>query len=253
MPDPLFLILAAVEEPTFWTKTVAVAGVAGSSYALGSICFAILFTKWFTGKDIRVLGSGNAGTSNVFRSAGFWPGALTGIFDFAKGVLAVYAGYWLFEWTGFDAYTGGCCAALFVLVGHLYPIFFDYRGGKGVMTVAGILVVLNWRVFLVLITVYTVILIISRITSVAGLGAATLMPITNAIFQIMDEKPWVPTTAYLTLITILIWYTHRDNLKRLKEGRENRATVYVEKDDMKQHIPSGRGTDDPSDRGADAE
>lgn len=221
-------VTVPVVQPTLFIKIIAVVGVAGASYILGSICFAIIFTYLFTKKDIRQLGSGNAGTSNVFRSAGFLPGALTGLFDFLKGVLAVYIGYWLFEWAGFEAYTGGCFAALFVLIGHLYPIFFNYRGGKGVMTVAGIMLVLNVKVLAALLVIYLIVLAITRITSVAGLVGITLLPVANAIFQIIEGKDWVPTTIYFALIAALIWYSHRENIKRLKEGRENKAYVHKE-------------------------
>ncbi len=204
---------------------LAVVGVAATSYVLGSLCFAIIFTKLFTGKDIRKLGSGNAGTANVLRSAGFIPGALTGIFDFLKGVLAVYIGYWLFELVGFDRYTGGCFATLFVLIGHLYPVFFRYRGGKGVMTMAGIIVVLNWELSLIIITIYLIVILVTRITSVAALVAFAVLPIVNALLCGFSGQPWLKSSIFFVLISVLIFYTHRENIKRLKDGKEKKLVV----------------------------
>lgn len=229
MPDVLLAV--PVAEPTLFMKVIATLGVAGAGYILGSLCFAIIFTWLFKKQDIRTLGSCNAGTANAFRSAGLVPGVLTGIFDFLKGVLAVYIGYWLFEWVGYDPYTGGCFAALFVLIGHMYPVFFKFHGGKGVMTVAGIMVVLNWRVFLISIAIYAIVLAVTRISSVASLSAVTVLPVVNAILLALEQRNWVPTTIYFAAISVLIWYNHRDNIKRLKEGKENLASVLNEKEE----------------------
>ena len=204
---------------------LAIIGVAAISYMLGSLCFAIVFTKLFTGKDIRQLGSGNAGTANVLRSAGFLPGAFTGVFDFLKGVLAVYIGYRLFDAVDFNSYTGGCFASLFVLIGHLYPIFFKYRGGKGVMTMGGILAVLNWKLFLILSTFYLIVLLISRITSVAALATFVVLPFANIAFCVVSKKPWVVSSTFFLFVSLLIFYSHRENLKRLRVGEETKLVI----------------------------
>ncbi|NLL91565.1 MAG: glycerol-3-phosphate 1-O-acyltransferase PlsY [Ruminococcaceae bacterium] len=221
----MLTLLTAVNEITVYHKIAAVAAVAVSSYLLGSICFAIIVTYIFTKEDIRKKGSGNAGTANVFRSVGPAAGILTGLFDFLKGVLAVYIGYNLFKLVGFERYTGGTFAALLVLIGHLYPVFFKYRGGKGVMTMGGILIILNYKVFLVLLVIYLLTFLIWRITSVSGLVSAALLPVVNAVICIIEEKYWINTTVFFAISTVLIFYAHRENIKRLMEGRENKLKV----------------------------
>lgn len=217
--------IAPAGEASIWGKVFALTGVAAASYLLGSLCFAIIFTKLFTGKDIRKLGSGNAGTTNVLRSAGAVPGALTGIFDFLKGTLAVYIGYWLFEAAGFNRYSGGCLAALFVLIGHLRPVFFKYRGGKGVMTMAGIIIILNWRLFLVLAVIYSGVFGAVRITSVAALATAVVLPAANAVICVISGQPWAISSVFFAVASSLIFYTHRDNIRRLRAGQEGKLKV----------------------------
>ena len=226
-PGEMFLFLTAMPpgQSSLFEKVAMPLAVAAASYLLGSLCFAIIFTRIIEGKDIRELGSKNAGTANVLRSAGPVPGALTGVFDFAKGVLAVYIGYWLFERVGFDRYSGGCFASLFALTGHLYPVFFRFRGGKGVMTMAGIVAVLNWRLFLVLMAFYMVMLIVVRIASVASLAAFAALPFTNAVMCAMNEQPWLHSSVFFAFVSALIFFTHRTNIQRLKNHQEKRFAI----------------------------
>ena len=224
-PAMPFLAIIPFGEASVLKIVLAVSGVAVISYALGSLCFAIIFTKIFTGRDIRKLGSGNAGTANVLRSAGLIPGILTGVLDFLKGTFAVYVGYYLFETAGYNSYSGGCFAAIFVLIGHLFPVFFKYRGGKGFMTMAGIILVLNWKLFLVLAVIYSSVFASVRITSVAALVTAAVLPVTNAIICIISGQPWLNPSVFFTVTSLIIFYTHRDNIRRLRAGQENRLMV----------------------------
>ena len=219
------MTVASLWEETILDNILGVLGVAVSSYLLGSLCFAIIITKLFSGEDIRQLGSGNAGTANVLRSVGFLPGALTCLFDFLKGVLAVYIGYRLFAAVGFNSYSGGCFASFFVLVGHLYPLFFKYRGGKGVVTIGGILAVLNLKLFLILSAFYLAVLAVSRITSVAALSTFALLPFVNAVYCLLSEKPWLNSSLFFLCVSLLIFYSHRDNIKRLRAGEERKLVI----------------------------
>jgi glycerol-3-phosphate acyltransferase PlsY len=219
------LSVEAIANATFFQKTLVFMGVAVAGYILGSLCFAIIVTKIFTGKDIRKFGSGNAGTANVLRSVGVFPGILTGIFDFLKGVVGVYVGFILFQKVGFESYAGGCFATIFVLLGHFYPVFFNYRGGKGVVTMGGIVAVLHIKLFMFLVPVYLLVLLIYKMTSLSALVTFFILPFANLVICLIEHNSWVFSTILYIFVTILIFYAHRDNIKRLREGTETRLVV----------------------------
>ena len=209
-----------IDDSTFFQKMLIVIAVGVIGYILGSLCFAIIFTRLFIKKDIRKLGSGNAGTANVIRNVGIIPGILTGIFDFAKGVASVYIGFILFQMVGFEIYSGGCFATIFVLLGHFYPVFFNYRGGKGVMTLGGIIAMLHLKLFVILAAIYFTVLFVAKMTSLAALVTFSVLPAANIVFCIVEGNSWITSTLFYLCITVLIFYTHRENIKRLKDGTE---------------------------------
>jgi len=223
----IYMLTAAgkVVGTSFYHRFLAVLGVAVSAYLLGSLCFAIIFTKIFIKKDIRKLGSGTAGAANVMRSAGFIPGFLTILFDFAKGFLAVYVGYALFVSVGYERYTGGCFAAIFALLGHFYPVFFKYRGGKGVVTMGGIVAILHWKLFLVVVTIYLLILLITKITSLAALVTFVILPFANLGFCIYEGSPYVVPTIMYICVSALVIYAHKENIRRLKNKTEPKLVI----------------------------
>ena len=126
--------------------------IAVVAYLIGSISFSIIFTKKFAGFDVREKGSGNAGSTNMLRSVGKGAAALTLLCDVLKGVVAVAIGLLIGEMVKADANTRAILveiAGAFVIIGHTFPIFFGFKGGKGVATALGVLLITNWRIGLI--------------------------------------------------------------------------------------------------------
>lgn len=216
------------------------------SYLLGSISFSIIFTKIINRhEDIRTMGSGNAGLTNVLRSVGIKAGILTLICDFAKGVVSVWAGITFFHilcvQNGMPPYVmkyGAFIAGLSCVLGHIYPVYFQFRGGKGILASAAMLVLLDWRCFCVAIAVFAAILAISRIVSLSSMAASASFPIANFLFTYFIEYRtgnsaygavplsyvWI-TTAFSVFISVLLIWKHRENIKRLLNGTEHKFTV----------------------------
>lgn len=217
--------------------------VAVLSYLLGSISFSIIFTrKLYNNTDIRTLGSGNAGLTNVLRSVGVKAGILTLIFDFGKGAASVYAGRLIFQYfsalSGMPPYFsqyGAYLAGLFCMIGHIYPVYFGFRGGKGVLSSAAMLLLLDWRLFGVAIGIFILVFALSQIVSLGSVLAAASFPISNFLFlYFQDYTAWaaVPqsyvwtTTIFAFLISSLLIWKHRENIKRLRNGTEKKFTIH---------------------------
>jgi glycerol-3-phosphate acyltransferase PlsY len=183
--------------------------VLGVSYLLGSIPFGLLLTRASGRGDIRDIGSGNIGATNVLRTGSKGLAAATLLLDAAKGALAV----WLAQrfWPGYELH-----AAAGVLIGHLYPVWLKFRGGKGVATLLGILIPLLWQAALVYALLWIGLLVVLRISSVAGMAAAASAPVTAAVIGDQGKFPLL-----LGLALLVIW-KHRDNIRRLIAGEEPR-------------------------------
>ena len=180
------------------------------AYLLGSIPFGYLLTM-FSGKgDIRDIGSGNIGATNVLRTGSKGLAALTLFLDAAKGAFAVWIAQHYF--LGFEI-----PAAAGALVGHLYPVWLKFRGGKGVATLLGILIPLLPIAALVYALLWIGLLLVARISSVAGVSAAASAPLTAAALGRLDLLP------LLAGLAVLVIYKHRDNLRRLAAGEEPRV------------------------------
>jgi glycerol-3-phosphate acyltransferase PlsY len=178
-----------------------------AGYALGSIPFAFIVTKMFGLGDIRQVGSGNVGATNVLRTGNKLAAALTFVGDVGKGVVAVLvAKYW-----GDDA---AMAAALGAFTGHIFPVWLNFKGGKGIATCAGILAALTPMVALCAACTWLATAVITRISSVAALVTAALAPFYMLVFG---------TTTYAigtTVLAALIFITHRENIARLASGQE---------------------------------
>jgi len=179
-------------------------------YLLGSIPFGLLLTRW-TGKgDIREIGSGNIGATNVLRTGSKGLAAATLILDAVKGAAAVLVAQQLWpEAVNF--------AAAGALVGHLYPVWLKFKGGKGVATMLGILVPLFWQAALVYVVLWVGLLLVLRISSVAGMTAAASAPVTAAV---LGEQALFPML--LGFAMLVIW-KHNENIRRLVRGEEPRV------------------------------
>ena len=199
-------------------------GVIIVAYFLGSISFSVIFSRKFAGFDVRDKGSKNAGTTNVLRTVGTKVAALTLVCDVLKGVfavlLAMLAGkIWAdsnIEITTNLTYLAG----FFAILGHTFPIFFEFRGGKGVATALGVLITLNWKIGLICLIFALIIIAFTKMVSVGSLLAAVLYPILT-IF--MGEVSFIPVLISI-LIALLVIFNHRENIKRIKNGTENKIS-----------------------------
>ena len=179
-------------------------------YLLGSIPFGLLLTRLGGKGDLRKVGSGNIGATNVLRTGSKPLAALTLRLDCLKATAAVWIAWQLF---GRDTVT---FAATGALLGHLYPVWLKFRGGKGVATLLGILIPLSWPIAAVYAAVWLILLLTIRISSVAGMAAAASAPIVAAI---LGNQMLFPR---LLGFPLLILWKHRENILRLRKGTEPR-------------------------------
>ncbi|MBQ6373888.1 MAG: glycerol-3-phosphate 1-O-acyltransferase PlsY [Clostridia bacterium] len=193
-------------------KFIAVAVV---SYLLGNISVGVIISKAFGIWDIRKHGSGNSGSTNVLRTLGWLPGVLTLVGDCLKGYLSCLFGRWLGGDPGM--LLGGLCAIL----GHDYPVFMGFRGGKGIATSLGLIIALDPWLALAFVVVVVVIVAITRYMSVGSIIASIAFPVTVAIlFRGRAHYPLFVAAAVLA--GLLSIYRHKDNIKRLLRHEENR-------------------------------
>ena len=210
-----------------------------AAYLLGSISFAVIFTKLFIGRDIRDFGSGNAGATNVFRSVGIRAGICTFVCDFSKGAAAILLGRLIFKafapaGLANDAemsQLGACIAGLFALLGHIYPVFFGFRGGKGILTAGGIIFVISWQTLLMLLLIFAVIFLLTRIVSVGSIAVAVAYPILTTIYNIRNYSAdplnssrygVIMQIAVSVIMAAIVIYMHRSNIRRLMNGTESK-------------------------------
>ena len=199
------------------------------SYLIGSISFSVIFTKRFAGFDVRERGSKNAGSTNVLRTAGPVPAILTLVCDLLKGVGAVLLGLLLGNMLGAEVCPDGSkailcqVAAVFAMVGHTFPIFFKFKGGKGVATGIGALLVLNWEVGLICLIFGLVLIALTRMVSVGSMAGAILFPIICIFIRenfIVNDN-FFSYIIFGTILAVIILFNHRANIRRLKLGQEN--------------------------------
>ena len=182
------------------------------SYLFGSIPFGYLFTKILLKKDIRNVGSGNIGATNVLRTGNKSLGYLTLILDIAKAVVPVI--YIKFNYPDL-VYISALCAFL----GHLFPIWLKFKGGKGVATFVGILISINIYYALVFGTIWILTFLISKYSSLSSLFASISIPI---YLTIIDQGNII----FFIIMFVLIFYTHRENIKRLINKEETKSKIY---------------------------
>ena len=189
-----------------WTKLLLAA------YLIGSIPTGLIIGKAIWKKDLRRFGSHNIGATNAWRILGKKAGLLIFILDFVKGQLGVILGACI---------VGSPCAmvvgGLFAMLGHMFPIFIGFKGGKGVATGLGVISALMPKVTAIVFIVWLVIVFITRYVSLGSIVAAALAVILAAIFH--EPTPYI---IFALIAAILIIFRHRENIKRLKAGRENK-------------------------------
>ena len=183
------------------------------SYLMGSIPFGLILTKLFLNKDIREIGSGNIGATNVLRSGNKIIGYTTLIFDILKAVIPVI--FVKTYYTDF-LYLASLCAFL----GHVFPVWLKFKGGKGVATYVGILFVINIYFGIIFALCWFVIIGITKFSSLSSLIASISIPVYLIITSNFDE------IFFFIIMFVLIFFTHRENIKRLKNKEETKTKIY---------------------------
>ena len=186
--------------------------VALYSYFLGSIPFGLILTKLFLQKDIRELGSGNIGTTNVLRTGNKFLAASTLIFDLLKGYLSVYITLSFFE--SLVSYSGLIC-----FIGHIFPVWLKFKGGKGVATYLGIILALSYKFFIIFGVSWVILSLLFKFASVSSI-ISTLIIFLYAYFLESNSYSLI-----LFIFFIVILYTHKENIARLKNSKENKIKL----------------------------
>ena len=202
---------------------VAVFIVAVIAYLIGSISSSVIISKKFAGFDVREKGSGNAGTTNVLRTVGKKAALITLICDVLKGVIAI--GVALLVGSNFPEVNRALLvqvAGILVVIGHTFPIFFKFKGGKGVATSLGVLLMTNWQVGLICLVFAIMLMAVTKMVSLGSISAAVLFA-TLALFTSGDryivEGNYV---VFAIILAFIVIFNHRSNLKRISEGTENK-------------------------------
>ena len=201
--------------------------VAAVAYLLGSIPFGYLLVKMFRGEDIRLSGSGNIGATNVARSGAKGLGALTLVLDIAKGLLAVGLAWELGQSSYNSCGSGRACvpiwhlmaiAAFFAVLGHVFPFWLKFKGGKGVATALGVFALLFPKAVVVSLAIFIIVLVLTRYVSLGSILAALAFPIAAYFFYQPDWISLLPVVAAAALVIL----KHHQNIRRLLAGNENR-------------------------------
>ena len=196
------------------------------AYLIGSISFSVIFSKKMAGFDVREKGSGNAGATNMLRSVGKKAAVLTLLCDALKGVVAII----------FAIIVGAIAkesdkallvqiAGILVVVGHTYPVFFGFKGGKGVATALGVLLITNWKIGLICLVFALVIMALTRIVSAGSVVAAVLFPVLvlfmHTNYTISEGSSYF---VYIIILAVIVLFNHRSNIKRILNGTENKLS-----------------------------
>ena len=200
--------------------------VAIVAYLLGSISFSVIISKKLAGFDVREKGSGNAGATNVLRSVGKKGALLTLLGDALKGVVAIL----------FAILVGAIAknadksllvqiAGILVVIGHTFPIFFVFKGGKGVATALGVLLMTNWKIGLICLVFALVLMILTKMVSMGSVGAAILFPVLTLFIQsnytVSDGSSYF---IYSIILAVIVAFNHRSNIQRILNGTENKIS-----------------------------
>lgn len=226
-----------------WNPFTCSVVTAVAAYLIGSINPAIIITRIKTKEDIRTMGSGNAGFTNVLRSVGVAPAVITILCDYLKGILAVLIGWWIFQSMTITndvarieyVKYGGYLAGMFVIVGHSFPIYYGFRGGKGVVTASALMLVVDFRVFLLCIATFLIIVLFTKLISLGSIIGASMFPVYTCLMTYFcDYLPRLGTTDEIRfrfvlistgcalVVAVLIVAMHHANIKRLIAGEEKK-------------------------------
>ena len=201
----------AAGAPTLW-------GLVVLGYLLGSIPFGYLLVRARGGGDIRGLGSGNIGATNVARTSGWFVGVATLVLDVAKGFLAV----WLAE-----HFSGGnirfmMYAGLAAILGHIFPVWLRFTGGKGVATALGVFLAICWPALAAAVLLFLLVALFWRYVSLASISAAAALPLLVYLLYAPGHAPPTAVSVSTLLAAVVVIVKHRDNIERLLAGTEPR-------------------------------
>lgn len=194
------------------------------AYAIGSINFSVILSKKMAGFDVRKKGSGNAGTTNMLRSVGKKAAAITLICDILKGIVSILIAIVIGNIIqNIDKAVLVQIAGICVVLGHTFPVFFEFKGGKGVATAIGIILLTNWQIGLICLIFGIVIIALTKMVSLGSIMAAVLFP----ILTIFIHNNFIVDGNYIAFGIILgtfVTFNHRANLKRILNGTENKLS-----------------------------
>ena len=199
--------------------------VAIIAYLIGSINFSVIISNKMAGFDLRDKGSGNAGSTNVLRTVGKKAAVLTLVCDVLKGVVAILIAKLVGNiGNTFDSALLVQIAGIAVVIGHTFPIFFKFKGGKGVATSLGVLVTTNWQIGLICLVFALVLIVLTQMVSVGSIAAAILYP----VLTLFISEHYIATgSGYLVasiILAVLVVFNHRANVKRILTGTENKIS-----------------------------
>ena len=199
------------------------------AYLIGSVNFSVIFSKKFAGFDVREKGSGNAGTTNMLRSVGKKAAAITLVCDILKGVVSIAIAILLGNIPDMNKELLVQIAGVAVILGHTFPVFFGFKGGKGIATSLGVLLLSNWQIGLICLIFALVLMCLTRMVSVGSCAAAVLFPILtlfiNDHYTVLTEgKSGNVYFIYSVILAIIVLFNHRSNIKRILNGTENKVS-----------------------------
>ena len=196
------------------------------AYLIGSVSFSVIISKKMAGFDVREKGSGNAGATNMLRSVGTKAAVLTLLCDALKGVAAII----------FAIIVGAIAkksdksllvqiAGILVVIGHTFPVFFNFKGGKGVATSLGVLLMTNWKIGLICLVFALVLMVLTKMVSMGSVGAAVLFPVLvlfiHTNYTISEGSNYF---VYSIILALIVAFNHRSNIQRILSGTENKLS-----------------------------
>jgi acyl phosphate:glycerol-3-phosphate acyltransferase len=200
-----------VSAPILWLLVFA-------GYVLGSIPFGYLLVRARSGRDVRAMGSGNIGATNVARTAGWSIGIATLVLDAAKGFFAVWlAGHFSDGNIRFMMYAG-----LAAILGHVFPVWLKFSGGKGVATALGVFLMISWPAVAASVAIFVIVVLFWRYVSLASVSAAAALPLLVYLLYAPGHAPPTAVTACTLLASVIVIVKHRENIERLMAGTEPR-------------------------------
>ena len=195
------------------------------AYAIGSISFSVIFSKKIAGFDVREKGSGNAGSTNVLRTVGKKAAALTLICDILKGIVAILIAVIIGNIVkDIDKALLVQIASIAVVIGHTFPIFFGFKGGKGVATSLGVLLLINWQIGVICLVFALVIIALTRMVSAGSILAAILFPVLTLF---IGQDYYIVSGNYFIfsiIMALMVAFNHRTNISRILNGTENKLS-----------------------------